>query len=160
NESRMTVRCVRSTDFSMCAGARRNVTSTGFASKILRARGMPQRSARLRPARKLLALGYAMPQMNEAVADTVPVARAMGRSARPSLVLLVVGLFWLELINQLRAEWWLNPQYNYGLIVPALTFYLFWKRWRNRPSPFVPRAPALGILLVLFAAAFFLPIRF
>jgi len=121
---------------------------------------MPPRRGRVRPARKLLALGYAMPQMNEAVADTVPVARATERSAQPIVALLILGLFWLELINQLRAEWWLNPQYNYGLIVPALTLYLFWKRWRNRPSPSVPHAPALAILLVLFAAALFLPIRF
>jgi len=65
-----------------------------------------------------------------------------------------------ELINQLKAEWWLNPQYNYGLIVPVLVVYLLWKRWRTRPVPTVPAVPALATLIVIAAAIVFLPIRF
>src|SRR5712692_1916863 len=75
-------------------------------------------------------------------------------------VLFFFALLWFELINQLKAEWWLNPQYNYGLIVPLLALYLFWKRWRNRPAPAPPAATAFPIVLVLFCAALFLPIRF
>jgi exosortase len=98
--------------------------------------------------------------MNEMVADTVPVSRTARVSARHLLAIFVIGFFWLELINQLRAEWWLNPQYNYGLIVPALALYLFWKRWRNRPAPSASRASPLAICIILFAAALLLPIRF
>ena len=75
-------------------------------------------------------------------------------------MLVVFGLVWFELINQLKAEWWLNPQYNYGLIVPLLALYLFWKRWRNRPPPAARATTAVPIALILFCAALFLPIRF
>src|ERR1700737_1767044 len=101
-----------------------------------------------------------MPQMDEAVAQTAPISRARIKRAGWLVAIVFVGLFWFELINQLKAEWWLNPQYNYGLIVPLLALYLFWKRWRNRPIPAPPAATAFPISLILFCAALFLPIRF
>lgn len=78
-----------------------------------------------------------------------------------SWLLAIVGFtfLWLELINQLKAEWWLNPQYNYGLIVPLLVIYLVWKRWRNRPAQAVPGRRGLSILLLIVSAAVFLPAR-
>ncbi len=114
----------------------------------------------IQPARKLLGLGYAIPQMDETIAQTAAVPASIAKKMRWLIVLVVFGLIWFELISQLKAEWWLNPQYNYGLIVPLLALYLFWKRWRNRPSP-APRATtAVPIALILFCAALFLPIRF
>ena len=101
-----------------------------------------------------------MPQMDEAVAQTAPISRARIKRAGWLVAIVFFGLFWFELINQLKAEWWLNPQYNYGLIVPLLALYLFWKRWRNRPIPAPPAATAFPISLILFCAALFLPIRF
>src|SRR5438270_1978255 len=112
------------------------------------------------PARKLLGLGYAMPQMDETIAQTAAVSARSARKTSWFIVLVVFGLIWFELINQLKAEWWLNPQYNYGLIVPLLALYVFWKRWRNRPSPAVPATTAVPIALILFCAALFFPIRF
>jgi exosortase len=35
---------------------------------------------------------------------------------------------WYVLINQLRVEWSLNPQYHYAWAVPFLCVYLLWKR--------------------------------
>ena len=83
------------------------------------------------------------------------------RTTSVTWLMAAVGfaLLWLELINQLRPEWWLNPQYNYGLIVPALVSYLVFKRWRNRPAPDAPMRRGLAILLVVVSAALFLPIR-
>ena len=97
--------------------------------------------------------------------DDTFVAAAPPSTTRPKtsgwlVATLVFGLLWFELINQLKAEWWLNPQYNYGLIVPLLVIYLLWKRWRNRPAPAVPRTTALFILLVVVCAALLFPIRF
>src|SRR5438552_9337317 len=111
-------------------------------------------------ARKLLALGYAMPQMDEAVVQTAPVSEASVKRTGWLIPIVVFGLLWFELINQLKPEWWLNPQYNYGLIVPLLALYLFWKRWRVRPTPAPPAATAFPILLILLCAALALPIRF
>ena len=101
-----------------------------------------------------------MPQMNETVAQTAPVSARSARTTSWFIAIVLFGLFWFELVNQLKAEWWLNPQYNYGLIVPFLALYLLWKRWRNRPVPAVAAATALPISLILFCGALFLPIRF
>ncbi len=101
-----------------------------------------------------------MPLMDEPVAQTAPSSGASIKRAGWLLAIVVFGLLWFELINQLKAEWWLNPQYNYGLIVPLLALYLFWKRWRNRSIPAPPGATAFPIALIFLCGALFLPIRF
>jgi len=111
-------------------------------------------------ARKLLGLGYAMPLMDEAVAQIAPISGASINKAGRLVAIVLFSLLWFELINQLKAEWWLNPQYNYGLIIPLLALYLFWKRSRNRPAPASPVATGFPIAFILFCAALFLPIRF
>ena len=61
-----------------------------------------------------------MPLMDETVAERLPLSAKSGWSAARLMVVAVFGILWLELILQLKGEWWLNPQYNYGLIVPVL----------------------------------------
>src|SRR2546421_4950615 len=101
-----------------------------------------------------------MPQMEEAIARTTPVSATIAKRFVWVIALAAFGLLWFELINQLKPEWWLNPQYNYGLIVPLLALYLFWKRWRVRPTPAPPAATAFPIPLILLCAALAFPIRF
>src|SRR2546430_14713376 len=101
-----------------------------------------------------------MLQMEEAVAPTAPVSVTSSKRAGWLIGLTLYAFFWFELINQLKAEWWLNPQYNYGLIVPLLALYLFWKRWRTRPEAVPPTAAAFPTVCIFLAAALFLPIRF
>jgi exosortase len=48
--------------------------------------------------------------------------------------LLILGALWLVVINQLRIEWTINPQYNFGWSVPVLCLYLLWERWKSRPE--------------------------
>ncbi len=47
---------------------------------------------------------------------------------------LPLAFLWFTLINHLRVEWSVNPQYGYGWAVPLLCAYLFWKRLRNSDS--------------------------
>src|SRR5256714_13812478 len=101
-----------------------------------------------------------MPQMDETIAQPAAVSAPVAKKTNWLIVLVVFGLIWFELINQLKPEWWLNPQYNYGLIVPCLALYLFWKRWRIRPAPEPPAMRALAVVFILLSAALFLPIRF
>jgi exosortase len=108
----------------------------------------------------LLGLGYAMPQMHETLAPSAVSSNTKPSNARWFLLALVLGVLWVELVNQLRAEWWLNPQYNYGLIVPVLTVYLLWKRWRCRPAATEAKTTAFPVAVILVFAALFLPIRF
>jgi exosortase len=74
-------------------------------------------------------------------------------------VLFFFALLWLEVINHLKAEWSLNPQYAYGWAVPFIALYLFWRRWSDRPAPAAMK-PRVGPIILIFACALlFLPIR-
>jgi hypothetical protein len=42
-----------------------------------------------------------------------------------------LGFLWTILINHLRIEWTLNPQYGYGWAVPFLCLYLIWQRMQK-----------------------------
>src|SRR6266487_4618351 len=56
----------------------------------------------------------------------------------PWATLLLLGALWLVVINQLRIEWTINPQYNFGWSVPVLCLYLLWERWKRRPEIVAP----------------------
>ena len=43
------------------------------------------------------------------------------------LLAVFLGWLWAVLLNHLRVEWTLNPQYGYGWAVPFLCAYLLWK---------------------------------
>jgi exosortase/archaeosortase family protein len=48
------------------------------------------------------------------------------------LTLVVLGFLWFTLINHLRIEWSVNPQYGYGWAVPVLCLFLIWRRAREQ----------------------------
>lgn len=48
---------------------------------------------------------------------------------------LAVVLYWLLFFYQICGEWQVNPQYDYGYLVPLLGLVLFWRRWPGRPVP-------------------------
>src|SRR4051794_28873649 len=98
--------------------------------------------------------------MEEVVTQATPVVLDRPKRIGWIVAICVFGLVWLELIIQLKPEWWLNPQYNYGLVVPVLAIYLFWKRWRTRPAPSAPSLRIVAICIIALGAAFFLPVRF
>ena len=98
--------------------------------------------------------------MAEIVTQISPVSVARPKWTSWITAIVGFGLIWLELINQLKPEWWLNPQYNYGLVVPLLALYLFWKRWRNRPAPSASPLRVIAICVIAIGAALFLPVRF
>ena len=55
----------------------------------------------------------------------------------PALPLIFL---WFILINQVRVEWTVNPQYSYGWAVPFLCLYLAWRNVTSPPPlPFSPR---------------------
>jgi exosortase len=49
--------------------------------------------------------------------------------------LCVLGWLWFTLINHLRVEWSVNPQYAYGWAVPFLCLYLLWRRVAQASPP-------------------------
>jgi exosortase len=113
-------------------------------------------------ARNLLGVRYPMPQMKTmAVGPNVEASTTPKVAAwPPPVTLFFFALLWFEVINQLKGEWWINPQYGYGWSVPFLALYLFWKRWSGRPDPTLPRSRVLPITFLACSAFLFFPIRF
>ena len=50
---------------------------------------------------------------------------------RQALCATPLAWLWLVLINDLRVEWSVNPQYSYGWAVPFLCAFLFWQRFQR-----------------------------
>ena len=48
------------------------------------------------------------------------------------IYLLPLAWLWFTLINHLRVEWAVNPQYAYGWAVPFLCLYLIWTKVESR----------------------------
>ena len=51
---------------------------------------------------------------------------------RVALWLTPLAWLWFRLIDHLRVEWSVNPQYTYGWAVPFLCAYLLWGKAENR----------------------------
>jgi len=75
----------------------------------------------------------------------------------PGLALLAIsaGSIAAPLLWHLSCFWQIDPQYSYGWIVPLLSLYLAWRRWKSRPA--VEPAPS-GTAICLAAALFFLSV--
>ena len=76
-----------------------------------------------------------------------------------ALLLAAIGICWLFFFSELRGEWGVNPQYNYGYVVPLLCAALFWRRWPDRPKPSAPLSVrGLGVTTAVLLFLFF-PLR-
>jgi exosortase/archaeosortase family protein len=53
---------------------------------------------------------------------------------RQALCALPLAWLWFILINDLRVEWTVNPQYSYGWAVPFLCAFLIWQRVQKAES--------------------------
>jgi exosortase len=72
---------------------------------------------------------------------------------------IAVAACWLLFFNELRGEWAINAQYNYGYLVPLLGAALLWRRWPERPEASVRNHPTLVALLALVLVLLLLPLR-
>lgn len=87
------------------------------------------------------------------------------RNAPISFFLVFIGA-WVWEINQLWGDWWSNPQYGYGMFVPALCVWLLWDRRAEIAGVFSvttvaapPRCFSWGYLVLCLAAALLLPLE-
>jgi exosortase len=72
----------------------------------------------------------------------------------PSFALLAIAVASIAapLLWHLSCFWQIDPQYSYGWIVPVLSVYLAWRRWKSRPAA----EPAPSGTTICLAAALFL----
>jgi len=71
----------------------------------------------------------------------------LGRLLRWTVAGAIFGALWCMLIERLARYWVVEPEYNFGWLVPILCGYLFWLRWRSRPAP---GAPKVGLARCVF----------
>ena len=90
------------------------------------------------------------------------------RSLSSAIWLLPLAWLWFALINDLRVEWTVNPQYSYGWAAPFLCAFLIWQRIQgshHRPLTTDHRLPTAkapsSIFYLLFAlcAVLYVPTR-
>jgi exosortase len=65
------------------------------------------------------------------------------------LVAVVVGLY-APVLWRLGRQWYEDPDYSHGFLVPLLSAYLIWQR-RDKLAAVVRKPSNLGLLVVLFA---------
>ena len=87
------------------------------------------------------------------------------RHSKPILLGVAIAILYRNILRELALDWWNNPDYSHGLILPFVTVYLIWTQRKQMASE--AAAPSnfgllvmLGGLSVLFAgelgAEFFL----
>jgi len=70
------------------------------------------------------------------------------------LFAVVFGFLWFVLVNDLRVEWTLNPQYNYGWAVPFLCLYLVWRKVGSQKPEVRSQKFSAGAFVAFFLFAF------
>ncbi len=88
------------------------------------------------------------------------------RYYKPILITVGLALLYRGILAKLAFDWWYNPDYSHGLVLPFVTLYLLWRKrdqWTETPA-----APShlgllamVGALVLLFlgelAAELFIP---
>lgn len=79
------------------------------------------------------------------------------------LIILPFAWLWFHLIDNLRLQWTTDPQYSYGLVVPALAAGLLLRRWQRFSADAIParefKNSAWLVILVVFLIFLYLPTR-
>src|SRR5438445_8925473 len=58
-------------------------------------------------------------------------------------------------IVELAKDWWDNPDYSHGLLVPFAVGYLLWEK-RDKLRGMAPKPSVTGLFIVLISQLFFL----
>ncbi len=82
--------------------------------------------------------------------------RKLKWSGLAAVNLLLLAIFWGDLIRVLSLEWSINEQYRFGYLVPIITLYLFYLRWLSRPPIESGNGSKLHVQGLLWAAAILL----
>jgi exosortase len=100
-------------------------------------------------------VGSAFAERGRAAAPTLAIHRWLDGWV---LALAAVSACWLALFYELHGEWDINPQYDYGYVVPLLGAALLWRRWPDRPAAIQGQSGGLvwlaaGLLFLLLPMA-------
>jgi exosortase len=91
----------------------------------------------------------AMVKLDALLAGSSPWARVV--LLAPLLALLLGALYW-QTLRDLALQWWDDPNYTHGFMVPVFSGYLVWRQ-RARLAALEPRGSTLGLPVLLAGIA-------
>lgn len=94
-------------------------------------------------------MSYAAESTNPVIDTTAPQARVGWLQL--SLISLLIGLLYYRILAHLVLDWWIDPNYSHGFIIPI---FCAWVVWQNRKRiAEVPAKPSwLGFFVAVGAA--------
>src|SRR5437870_2817575 len=69
-----------------------------------------------------------------------------------TLVAILVGVLYAPVLRDLVQQWWDDPNYGHGFLVPLLAAWILWRE-RSRLRGISPRPANIGLLVMLAAVA-------
>jgi exosortase len=84
----------------------------------------------------------------ETLADLAVRPRVRWRICQYVLVAVLVGWLYFPILYRLAAEWYDDPNYSHGFLVPVFSMWLFW-RDRSRLSKIMPQPSGWGLFSLI-----------
>lgn len=80
--------------------------------------------------------------------ESVGLVKQLAKS--PAWLLLIAGIVWIygKVLVELAGEWWQNPDYSHGLLVPFAIAYLLWEK-RKTLSALPLRPSWIGLAVIV-----------
>ena len=69
---------------------------------------------------------------------------------QPAILVLLTAWLYAPIASRLIEEWWHDPDYMYGFVVPAFALFLVWES-RSRLAALTPKPSWWGLSILLFA---------
>jgi exosortase len=66
------------------------------------------------------------------------------------VVALIIGWLYAPILLRLAEQWWRDPDFSHGFLVPAFSLFVLWKD-RARISRLLPKPSSWGLLIITFA---------
>jgi exosortase len=89
--------------------------------------------------------------------QVAPLARQLPGSAKPgafwwqlSALAVLIGWLYFSILLRLAAQWWQDPNFSHGFLVPVFSLFLLWKE-RVRLAKLVPKPAWSGLPILLLA---------
>ena len=81
--------------------------------------------------------------------STAPAAISRAFCLQLLVIVVLVGLIYYDVIPHLVRDWWTDPDYSHGFVVPLFSAYVIWSRRRQlRLEP--TRGSVWGLALIIF----------
>src|SRR5579863_5848331 len=87
------------------------------------------------------------------VASVAPPSQGLGDRVswwRIGVLFILIGWLYGSILVHLAMQWWRDPNFSHGFLVPLFSLFVLWKDW-DRISRFPPAPSFWGLIVVSFA---------